>query len=244
MKPIIAITPEAVTLSRADGRGGFCGVSYSRAIEAAGGLPWVLPLTDDTAVLDACLERCDGLLLTGGGDVGHGHYPQPLQAKERAAVSGVDEVRDAMELYVVRRAWEIDLPTLGICRGIQVMNVAGGGSLLPDIPLRRPKALRHHGHHPWALVHAIRWQRGTRLARLLGRGAGRVNSTHHQAVDVPALEFVVAATAPDGIVEALEAPARRFFCGVQFHPERLLPAVPVFGKLFEALVKTSGTRGG
>ncbi|NQU09300.1 gamma-glutamyl-gamma-aminobutyrate hydrolase family protein, partial [bacterium] len=201
MRPVIAITPEPVFVKKEDGRGGFCGVAYSQAIERAGGLPWVLPLTDTPAVLRALFDRCDGLLLTGGGDFGPGRYGRRLTAPERATLTAVDDVRDRQELYLVRQAWDRHLALLGVCRGLQVMNLALGGSLYPDIAIGRPDANRHEGHNPEKLSHTICWIRGTRLARVLGRGCGRVNSTHHQAINTLAPGFVVAATASDGIIE-------------------------------------------
>ena len=120
MKPIIAITPEAITLpSREDGRGAFCGVSYSEAIELAGGVPLILPLTRDTEILDALVRSCGGLLLTGGGDVNPKWYAPDLPAAVRQTISGVDDVRDEMEFHLLRDAAQRDRPVLGICRGIQ-----------------------------------------------------------------------------------------------------------------------------
>src|SRR5437763_1035177 len=124
VKPVIALAPEAITLpSRRDGRGAFCGVSYSEAIRLAGGIPMILPLTNDRAVLDHFLSNCQGLLLTGGGDVN----PRRYGGKPHPKIFGVDDVRDEMEIYLVRKAQKRDLPVLGICRGIQLMNVAFGG---------------------------------------------------------------------------------------------------------------------
>jgi putative glutamine amidotransferase len=225
MKPIIGITPEAVNLSRADGRGAFCGVSYSQAIELAGGVPVVLPLTDDKAVLDELLARCHGLLLAGGGDVSEasGAYGRELTEAERQTLSGVDDVRDAMELYLIRRA---TMPVLGICRGIQMLNAALGGTLLPDIP-------NHRNPQPDALAHRLEWTGRGRLCEVLG-ACDAVNTSHHQAVDRVAPGFEVTARAPDGIIEAMERPR---VWAVQFHPERLVRAVPGCLRLFAAFVE-------
>ena len=235
MKPVIAITPEAITLeSRWDGRGAFCGVSYSRAIELAGGLPLVLPLTTDRKILDHFLSTCDGLMLTGGGDVNPRRYGARVGAGVRKTLFGVDDVRDAMEISLLRAAARDDRPVLAICRGIQVMNVAFGGTLLPDIPgHRHPK--------PDLLVHRIDWAKGGKLKKAMN-GFDRVNTSHHQAIDRVADGFVVTAVAPDGIVEAMEKPGLRFFCGVQFHPERLVRVAPAFRRLFEAFTRASGAR--
>jgi putative glutamine amidotransferase len=236
MKPVIAITPEAIKLSRANGRGAFCGVSYSQAIEKAGGVPLVLPLTREPKAIERFLTLCDGFLLTGGGDMAEasGAYGRKLTGRERQTLSGVDAERDELELCLARRLVEDDIPVLGICRGIQVMNVALGGTLLADIPNHR------HAKFP-ALMHQVKWTRDGRLPRLLG-DCRRANSTHHQAVGRVAAALQVVARAEDGMIEAVELPGARFCVGVQFHPERLLQVAPQFLRLFEAFVKEARRR--
>ncbi len=229
MKPILAVTPEAVTLkSRIDGRGAFCGVSYSQAIELAGGVPSILPLTRNKRVLDHFLKSCDGLLLSGGGDVNPARYQARLSAADKATLSGVDDVRDEMETYLLRAAARADLPVLGICRGIQIMNVAFGGTLIPDLA-------GHRNAQPDALAHRIEWTTDGKLRRALA-GCDRVNTSHHQAVGRIADGFEVVARAPDGVIEAMEKRGARFFCAVQCHPERLVVVAPRFRRLFKALV--------
>lgn len=237
MRPVIAITPEAVTLSRADGRGAFCGVSYSQAVEAADGLPVILPLTSDTEVLDRCLAQCQGLMLTGGGDISEKFYAPPLTPAERATLRGADVVRDEMELYLVREALDANLPVLGICRGVQMLNLAAGGTLIPDLASRIPGALPHQNPQTEAFAHAVQWEPATRLAEILGDGCERVNSNHHQGLDRIAPGFDVAGRAPDGVIEAIEKPGARFVAGVIFHPERLLGVAPQFARLFDAFVE-------
>ena len=231
MKPIIGITPEAVNLSRADGRGAFCGVSYSQAIELAGGAPVVLPLTDDKVVLDELLARCHGLLLAGGGDVSEaaGAYGRKLTDAERKTLSGVDDGRDAMELHLIRRALGAAMPVLGICRGFQMLNVARGGTLLPDIP-------NHRNPKPDALAHHLEWTKQGRLCEVLG-ACEAVNTSHHQAVDRIAPGFEVTARAIDGVIEAMELTGARCVWAVQFHPERLVRVAPEFLRLFAVFVE-------
>jgi putative glutamine amidotransferase len=215
MKPLIGITPEAATKSGSTKRGGFCGVEYSRAIERAGGVPVVLPLTRERGTLEPFLSLCHGFVLSGGGDLGEasGAYGRALTAAERATLSGVDTVRDEMELWLTRKMAGRDIPVLGICRGIQVMNVALGGTLLPDVP----------GHRD--VRHEVEWTR-----RLGGRR--QANSTHHQALGRVARPLEVVARAGDGLIEAAVLPGARHFVGVQFHPER----APRCDQLFSALV--------
>ncbi|MEI6082787.1 MAG: gamma-glutamyl-gamma-aminobutyrate hydrolase family protein [Verrucomicrobiota bacterium] len=229
MKPVIAVTPEAIRLpSRQDGRGAFCGISYSQAIELAGGIPVILPLTDDRSVLNHFVKNCDGLLLAGGGDVSFKFYTP----RQTAKISGVDEQRDEMEIYLVRAALKRDWPVLGICRGIQVMNVALGGTLIPDLT-------GHRNPQPDALCQTITWAADSQMRTLLGSAAGKVNTSHHQALDAVARPLRVVARAGDGVIEAVEHKSARFFWGVQFHPERLIHVAPRFRRLFRALVSSS-----
>jgi gamma-glutamyl-gamma-aminobutyrate hydrolase PuuD len=223
MKPVIALTPEAIILpSRQDGRGAFCGVSYSRAIELAGGVPVILPLTNDRRILDYFLESCDGLMLTGGGDVN----PRQYGGKSHPKIFGVDDPRDGMEIYLLQRAVKRDLPVFGICRGIQLMNVAFGGTLISHLP-------GHSNPKPEALAHRLEWS-----APKLLPVCEKVNTSHHQAVDKVAHVFRVVAKSPDGVIEAMEWPGKRFCCAVQFHPERLVKVAPEFLRIFEVFVSS------
>ncbi len=180
-----------------------------------------MPLTADRLALNWFLDQADGLLLIGGGDVNPRRYGQPPHPK----LSGVDDTRDAMEIYLCRAARRRDLPLLGICRGIQVLNVAFGGTLHQHIP--------GHSHpQPTARVHRLRW----------GRGWLAVNSSHHQAVARVARGFVVTARAADGTVEAMELPGARYLRGVQFHPERLVTEERGCRRLFAEFVRATSSR--
>jgi putative glutamine amidotransferase len=207
------------------------GIPYVRAIEAAGGVPIVMPPLAMTGV-PALLARLDGLLLSGGPDLAPAAYDQRPHAQLGSTEPGLD----AFEYAVVREAQELELPMLGICRGAQALNVARGGTLhqhLPDvvgdgIVHRQPEV----GRCP---THEVEVRARTRLAEIVGPGQVRVNSFHHQAVDRLGTGLRVCAVAPDGTIEAIEDPAKPFVVGVQWHAETLVDH-PEQRALFEHLV--------
>jgi len=213
---------------------------YRQAILHAGGEVRVL---DGLTSLDEAMRGVGGVMLTGGADVEpsrYGEAPHPT-------VDDVEPDRDAFELRVTEWARARRLPILGICRGIQLLNVAYGGSLVQDIPSQVPGALGHSltppKHQAYDLAHEIWVEKDSLLARLLGeRLVGdtcEVNSRHHQAVKAVAPGLRVTATAPDGIVEALEDPAARFVIGVQWHPENFW-RTGEFRSVFEGFLDEAG----
>ena len=236
--PLIAITScsqrkgfefrdESVSLS----------LDYARKVAAFGGMPLVLPSLDlDAAALCA---RVDGLVLTGGGDVETSLFQdRPGPYDDLATL--IDETRDNLEIELCRRAVETGLPTFGICRGIQILNVALGGTLYIDIPSEVKDPVSHReSDHPKEGDHRITIDRSSRLHRISGLTSLDVNSTHHQAVKDLAPGLTATATSDDGIIEALEAPDHPFLIAVQFHPERLLhegrsPFDPLWGAFLRA----------
>lgn len=208
--------------------------TYVRSVRAAGGLPILLPATLDAEVRSAYLRLCDGILLSGGGDVNpafFGEEPSPY-------LGNVDPLRDAFEIGLCQEALEQDVPLLAICRGIQVLNVAAGGTLIQDIPSTVPNALQHAQKAPlWHVSHAVEVTKGTLLFRLWGTNRLYVNSFHHQAIGEIAPEFSVSARTSDGIVEAIESRRHRFALGVQFHPEGAGDRDPQMRALFVGLVE-------
>lgn len=201
---------------------------YVESLARAGAeVHWVALSDPDTAVAEAL--TCDGLLLPGGGDMDPAFYGQ-----ERIPACGeLNLLRDAAEPKLLRAFLAADKPVLGICRGIQVMNVVLGGTLYQDI-----KPFEHVPHNDhWAKVHTVTVRRGTLLSRLLGQDTVLVNSQHHQAADRIAPELEIAALSEDGIVEALEKPDAHFCLGVQWHPEWLSDADPAQQGLFGAFVE-------
>lgn len=235
MRPLIGIPCQGNLRSRYRR---FCtGQSYCRAVQVAGGTPILLPLLDDETVLDAYL-RLDGLLLAGGGDLAPRYYGQVRQTK----LTSVDPPRDRVELWLARQAMTDDLPLLGICRGIQVLNVAMEGTLYQDIATQLPHALCHNFRLERPrnyLGHEVLITPGTYLEHLFGLRSLGVNSFHHQAVKEVAKDLQVTATAPDGVIEGLQACDKRFVVAVQWHPEELIEDVPSMKRLFEAFVSES-----
>jgi putative glutamine amidotransferase len=193
-------------------------VAYTAAAREAGLRPFILPVLD-AADADAMLEGMDGLLLTGGEDIGPEHYGE----RPHSSVSGVHAGRDAFELALVRAARARGLPTLAICRGMQVANVALGGTLVQDIPSQLPDALAHASGARGDRTHAVRITSGSRLARACGASEIRVNSSHHQSLGQIARGLLGTALAPDGVIEGVEWDDDAWWMlGAQWHPEELI----------------------
>ena len=209
---------------------------YFDAVIEAGGVPVMLPLTDDRDALARTLDAVDGLIVTGGQDVDPARYGE--KDPELAALCGeLCPERDAMEALLVTDALERDLPLLGICRGLQALNVIFGGTLWQDLPKQRPSEVEHHGKAPYENpVHTVSVLPGTPLAECVGAGELPVNSFHHQALRDVAPGLEVMATAPDGVVEAVWRPASRFCWAVQWHPEFSHAVDEPSRKIFSAFV--------
>lgn len=190
---------------------------YLRAIKVAGGLPLVLSPLDDTETRDCKLSLSGGLLLAGGEDVDPARYGQlPDGARS------VSPERDAMELELLRRALERGMPVLAICRGIQLLNVALGGTLYQDLFTHRGQEIDHDRYREFdGHIHEVRAEGADRLARVFEVPQALQNSAHHQGIKDLAPDLVAVAWAPDGLVEAVEhRGVDAWTCGVQWHPER------------------------
>jgi putative glutamine amidotransferase len=225
-RPIIGITP----CSRVD--------DYVESVRRAGGEPRILNDTDDPAVV---LPQLHGLLLTGGLDV-----DPALYGEEPHATTEVAPERDRFEIPLVQRAIASGLPLFAICRGVQVLNVAAGGTLVQDIPSAVASDVSHAIDVPKDhLAHTVRVTSGTKLAEAMGPDAPLetcpVNSRHHQSVGRVAPGFVPSAVSDDGVVEAIEKPDARFCVGVQWHPENFW-RTGEFAGLFSGLVKAARPR--
>jgi len=213
------------------------GEKYVRAIEGAGGIPILIYLTEDREVLDRLYALCGGLVFAGGEDVDPKHFG----AARHPNLGTVVPLRDEVELALARRALADRKPMLGICRGIQLLNVAFGGTLYQDIPAELPAASHHyasskvpdraHAAHPIALA-PDSW-----LAERLGTDTLDANSFHHQSLRDIAPGLRITGRAPDGVIEAVEGTGECFILGVQCHPEELWDiAEPRWARMFAGFV--------
>lgn len=209
---------------------------YFDGVAEAGGVPLMLPLTSDADALSRALDVVDGVVVTGGQDVDPALYGEKDPA-DAALCGELCPERDAMEALLVPALVERDVPTLGICRGIQAINAVLGGTLWQDLPRQRPSSVEHHGKPPYDQpVHAVEVLAGTPLAACVGAGELNVNSYHHQALRDVAPSLSVMAQAPDGVVEAVWRPASRFLWAVQWHPEFAHKVDEPSQRIFSALV--------
>lgn len=212
MKPIIGVVPlvdrERDSLWMIPG--------YLDGLLQSGMIPLTLPLTDDSAALKQVMSQLDGLLLTGGQDVA----PERYRAQPLPECGETCNARDAMELRLIRASLKRDLPLLGICRGVQLLNVYFGGTLFQDLPTQHPHGIDHHMQPPYdRVVHTVDLVPGTPLHSLLKRPSLGVNSYHHQAIRRLAPRLKVMAVSEDGLIESVYLPDYRFVWGVQWHPE-------------------------
>jgi len=237
--PLIGITT-SLTIDKAPERA-YVNIAYIRAVQDAGGIPLLLPPHLTADVQAALWQRLDGLVLTGGGDIEPARFGQARHPK----TDDVAPARDELELGLTRRALDEDVPLFAICRGIQVLNVALGGTLVQDLPSERPSAIAHSQREPRAeATHAVKVMgEGTRLGRVLGSLEVNVNSMHHQAIDRVGFGLREVAWAPDGVIEGVEMPGEdRFVLGVQWHPEELVGHDQAARNLFTAIVEAARRR--
>ena len=244
MKPLIGVTPDFNAGDRKEWGGReptyFLRGRYIRAIEDLGGIPIILPLVADLGARRRLLTHIDGLMLTGSGpDLA----PELYGERQRYKFRVMSQRRATFELEMAQLARSADLPLLGICGGMQALNVAFGGSLYQDIDSQRPHPLRHRQTAQATLLsHAVKIAPNSMLRRIVRTATMRVNSSHHQSVKDVAPSLQASAVAPDGIIEAIESTAQRFLLGIQWHPEFLFDRYLPHRRLFEAFLEAARRR--
>jgi putative glutamine amidotransferase len=249
-RPLILITANSQQTGAEFGdRSLSLSANYARAVAAAGGLPWAAPSIRSADLTAEMVRRADGILLSGGEDLDPGLYTRRLGPALARTVTPPEPERDLFELQLIAEVFRQRKPLLAICRGLQILNVALGGTLLVDIALQVPGALDHRRlDRKDQEVHDVELTPGSLLARITGtRGLG-VNSSHHQAAGRIAKLLKVTARSADGVVEGLELrPGARdelpFMLAVQFHPERLCARHAPHRALFECFVRACATEG-
>ncbi len=231
MKPLIGVTSSQDKGDCPDTY--FSGKMYSKAVIAAGGIPVILPITDDRELIAELAARIDGLLLIGGVDIDprlYGEEPHPKLGR-------IDSQRDYFELELVKLMFEYKKAIFGICRGSQILNIAFGGTLYQDIAGQFKNEIKHtQDGARWYPTHTVEIKGGGTLAQAFPAGKAEVNSYHHQSIKEIAPGFMVAALAPDGVVEALECIEHPHIFGVQWHPEHLWQRDQGIFKLFQYFV--------
>lgn len=236
MKPLIGVTPDLKPESVLGVRN-----QYLQSVTRAGGIPVLLPISVDEADMREVFSHLDGLLITGGADI-----DPVLYGEEKSPACGeLAPERDRLEMVLAKLVIEHDLPTLGICRGCQVLNVVYGGTLIQDIPteLGVPMDVHRQPEDYAVVTHGVTVEPGTLLEKIEGTGEIRVNSRHHQAVKTLGKGLVLnARSTKDGIVESFNDPTKRFMLAVQWHPEMLSHERPEALNLFKALVSAAAAK--
>lgn len=208
--------------------------AYIQAIKSVGGLPIVLPLIKSKTVIQEYVELCDGFLFCGGGDI----TPLLFGQEPATNVGKTDITLDLFQIRLMKAILEVDKPVLAICRGMQVLNVACGGTIYQDIDLVDFETINHMQNSVSRrdISHKVIFEPGTKTHKILGNFA-YTNSFHHQSVDRLGKGLTVSGFTGDAIVEAIEMPSHTFVLGVQWHPENMLDSAPTMKQLFYALIR-------
>jgi putative glutamine amidotransferase len=242
-RPVVGIATQ--TLEPIPGRLPPCwvmGQRYVRVLSAAGAIPWLIPLLpDDEPTLRHIYEQLDAVFLTGGVDVDPAAYGE----ERHEMCDRSDPARDWAEIHLVRWALADRKPILGVCRGIQMINVACGGSLYQHVPAQMPRAIKHDyfptntNYTRDYLAHSVRVDPESRLARILGGAEVQVNSMHHQGIKRLGASLRPSAFAPDGLIEGVEGRAGQYLMAVQWHPEELVETHAPMRKLFADFIESA-----
>ncbi|MBQ1821699.1 MAG: gamma-glutamyl-gamma-aminobutyrate hydrolase family protein [Clostridia bacterium] len=232
-KPLIGVTP---LFDR--GRDSYWMLpGYFLALEEAGAVPVMLPLLDDEESLKRLVDTLDGFLIAGGQDVSPALYGE----ETKPTCKETCPERDAMESVLLRLLWDADKPVFGICRGLQILNAHLGGTLYQDLLTEHPSGVNHRMAAPYDRAeHSVSLLRESPLHALLNADSIGVNSCHHQAIKTLAPGLQPMAISPDGLVEAVYAPEKRFVWAVQWHPEFFFRKDESSRKLFQAFVRAAG----
>ena len=238
MKPVIGLTPDYNGGDRQDMGGKeptyFLRARYLQAIENSGGIPLMLPLITKKGELRQILSSLDGLLITGSGS---DLAPELYGERQRYKFRRMAKERSSLELELTKLAYKANIPVLGICGGMQSMNVALGGTLFQDIASQLTTTVPHQP--PFSATkpaHKVSISPKSLLNRITKQSSMAVNSSHHQSIKKVAPPLTQTATAPDGVIEAIESPSLSFFLGVQWHPEFMYSRYPLQNRLFQALI--------
>jgi putative glutamine amidotransferase len=246
VKPIILITSYHVgrdELSEKKVRGkaeqdiSICTWDYINAVMRCGGTPLVMPNLEGEDNIDALVKLADGILFSGGEDV----HPKYFNEGVKVDNMTICDRRDRFEIKLAEKVLPSNIPVLGICRGMQLLNIAAGGNIYQDIGMQYPTALEHSNPQSGKadIIHNVNLLEETRLSELYGSGLKGVNSFHHQAVKDLAPALKASAYSEDGLLEAYEMGGRRFLVGVQWHPEMLFEKYPEELKLFESFIENA-----
>lgn len=236
-KPIIGVSGNILT--DVDGmfpgyRRSYVNEDYITSIVKNGGVPLIIPVISDRYLIEKQIEKIDGLILTGGYDISPRFYNEEPQQK----LGDICPERDEFEFLLLELATKKNLPILGICRGIQILNVYYGGSLYQDLSYRKATTIKHwQAHYPSQVTHMINIDKSTKLFKILKERTLRVNSFHHQLIKNVPDNFLITAQANDGVVEAIERKDYTFMLGIQWHPEMLHQSVSRMNRqIFSALI--------
>lgn len=211
---------------------------YISVIEKAGGIPVILPLTESNETRKQLLGKLDGILFTGGSDID----PQQYGELPRYGLGSIAPQRDQHEIELAKMAlYETTLPILGVCRGMQLLNVVSGGTLYQDLKRDKPEGINHlilasPKYHP---VHPVTMTPSSKFHQIFNAETIGVNSYHHQAIKEIGKGFEATMLAPDGIIEGIELEGERFVCAVQWHPEMMVDHMPEIAPLFTSFVNAS-----
>ena len=234
-KPVIGIT----SVHQEEEKVNRVSLWYTGAVEMSGGIPLIIPTLEKVENIQELARLFDGIILSGGGDPDpllFGEEPVPEQGE-------IEPPRDYLEITLAEQALNSGLPLLGICRGMQMINLAAGGSIYQDIGMRNKKNVKHMQQAPrWYPTHSVYITPQSRLASIFKRENLRVNSFHHQSVKRLANGLTSCAHASDGVVEALESTGENLVMGVQWHPETMWPRDPDMLKLFKTFIQEVGIR--